>query len=184
MRFCKSSLRFQHPTYQTPSNGFMICCELLLKTLCRVPDHPITSDPQKWLYEILKTLQMLLALNMSDPWNGSMICCELFLKTICRIRDHPATSDPQKWLYEILKILQMLLAFNISDPLKWLDDMLWTLPENPMSDPWPSSYLRPPEMALWDTENPPNILSLQYIRPPQMARWYVVNSSCEPYIGS
>ena len=86
--------------------------------------------------------------------------------SLCRILVHPATSDPQKWLYEILKILQMLLASNILDPLKWLDDMLWTLPENPIAEPWPSSYLRPPEMALWDIENPPNILSIQNIRPP------------------
>ena len=177
MRFCKSFSCFQHSTYQTPSNGSMICCELLLKTLCPMPDHPATSDPQRWFYKILKTLEMLLDRISPTPSNGSII-------SLCRIHFHPATSDPQRSLYEILKILQMFLASNILDPLKWLDDMLWTLPVNPMSDFWPSSYLRPPEMALWDTANPPNILTIQYIRPPQMARWYVVNSSCELYIGS
>ena len=177
MRFCKSFSCFQHSTYQTPSNGSMICCELLLKTLCPISDHPATSDPQRWFYKILKTLEMLLESNMSDPlkWLDDIFMSDPRPSSYLRPPDMAlwdAENSPN------------VLASNILDPLKWLDDMLWTLPENPMSDPWPSSYLRPPEMALWDTANPPNILSIQFIRPPQMARWYVVNSSCEPYIGS
>ena len=117
----------------------MICCELFLKTISRILDHPATSDPQKWLYEILKILQMLLAFNISDPLKWLDDILWTLPETLCRILEHPATSDPQKWLYEILKILQIFLASNISDPLKWLDDMLWTLPVNRISDPRPSN---------------------------------------------